>query len=504
MQADDTGAINISLADEAATARLAGVLAGLVKVGDLLVLRGGLGVGKTALVRALIRHLTDAAQIVPSPSFTLVQPYETRRGALLHADFYRLNDPQEVLELGLLEALGDHICCVEWPENAAGFLPAASFDITLEMAASGTASTARTAHITASKQAAQTALSAALARADALADFIRQAGWGAAMRTPLAGDASTRRYERLTGEDKSAVLMDWMAAADGPPIYDGQSYSKIVHLAESAPAYCRVTRWLAAHDIAVPCVLAADERSGFVLLEDCGDVTLANDMIDIDIAYFEAVSTLLALHTHSAADFLAAYDGRVQAIETGLFLDWYLPWRGIEIDAAACADWMRLWEKLGDTLRPKEPVTVLRDFHSPNLLWRGERQGHHRLTVIDVQDALAGSPAYDMASLLQDARMDVAPDRQQAILAQYTTTRFGHDAKAKKNFARDVALAGAQRNFKIAGIFCRLAVRDGKPAYLDHLPRICRYLSENLAHAALSEVRDWLNTHAPNALEPVS
>ena len=502
-------AINIKLDDEAATLRLAGVLAGQVVAGDLLALRGDLGVGKTALVRGLIQHLTDFVQIVPSPTFTLVQPYDTRRGALLHADLYRLGASEEVLQLGLVEALADHICCVEWPENAGDFLPEPTFDIALELAANGQ----RTARITATAE--RTApLAKALARADALDKFIAQSGWAAAVRVPLAGDASTRRYERLQLENTTAVLMDWEAAPDGEatpdgqatpngePIYDGQSYSQIAHLAEAAPAYCRVSRWLAAHDIAVPHLLAADEAAGFILLEDCGDETLATQNASTRaVIYFEAINILLALHQHQAAEFLPLYDGAVQAVEAQLFTEWFLVWRGINIDAAARLAWQDLWHRLGDDLMPKNPVTVLRDFHSPNLLWRAVRQGRYRLVAIDVQDALAGSPAYDMASLIYDARLDVPPAQQQAMLTHYMKARFAGDKKAATKFAGDVELAAAQRNFKIAGIFCRLAMRDNKPAYLCHLPRLCRTLKQNLNHKTLAPVRAWLATHAPEALE---
>jgi tRNA threonylcarbamoyl adenosine modification protein YjeE len=506
---DPKTSFSFQLEDEAATARLAYALFPLLEAPFFISLQGDLGVGKSAFARAFIQAQCGAETIVPSPSFTLMQHYEAPRGDILHADLYRLSSPEEVHEMGLMEALDSHLCLIEWSANGDGVLPAADLIVELDMLAD--APDARVVTLTCEDAALLAKLRASVARDGEIAAFLADTAWGAAdaTRAPLAGDASTRRYERLTAkhDGTSAVLMDWVAGADGPAVYNGQSYSKVAHLAEAAPAYCRMNRWLEARDLVVPHLIAADEAAGLVLMQDLGDTTLAalakdqtRQQNDVPLFYAEAIATLLHLHGYEAADFLDDFDGTVQAVEASLFLDWYLPWRGVAVSDAARADWQALWQRLGDGLMQTPKVSVLRDYHSVNLLWQGGAQARYRVGLIDVQDALAGHPAYDLVSLLQDARINVAPQQVARSYAAYTTARFQTEDDIAA-FGAAYAVAGAQRNLKIAGIFVRLCQRDGKAAYLDHLPRILGYIQDNLAHPALAEVAAWMQAHAPEALD---
>lgn len=489
--------ISIAVDSEAETQSLAARLAALCCAGDLIGLHGDLGAGKTAFARGFIQALCGRHVQVPSPSFTLVQPYEADGLDIYHADFYRLGDASEVEALGLLDTLADAITLVEWPERGAGIMPPADFDIHLHAAGD---LTARRIEISARSDTARLAPLHNATRAHAIETFLKQTGWHSAQRKPLAGDASTRRFERLHQQGHSAILMDWQKAPDGPPIYDGRSYSELVHLAEAAPAYCRISRHLADIGIGVPDILAADEAQGFVMLEDLGDVSL-DRLPEAARApvYFEAIETLLHLHRQNVPDFLPLYDGRVQAIEAALFCDWYLPHARCQIEARAREAFMAIWQTLGDALLASAPpVLVLRDFHSVNLMWREERQARFRLGLIDVQDALAGHPAYDLMSLLHDARIDVAPEQAARGLRHYMTRRFGADEQTtdSADFEQACAIASTQRNLKIAGIFVRLAQRDAKPGYLAHLPRILAYLQQGLAHPALADMADWLAQYA--------
>ena len=507
---DENNRLRFILEDEAATVRLAHGLQSLIDTPLLISLEGDLGVGKSAFARAFIQAACGARTIVPSPSFTLMQEYESDGLDIVHADLYRLTSPEEVYELGLLEALDSQICLVEWASNGAGVMPPADITLTLNMHAPAdnqNVDHARQVGIQTNDDALLTAIEKMLGREAEITAFLAPTRWACARRLPLAGDASTRRYERLHHPDgTAAVLMDWQAGQDGPQIYDGQSYSQVAHLAEAAPAYCRMNQWLENHDLVVPQLIAADEELGFVLMQDLGDRTLAVTARDPDtrdaqlpIFYAEAIATLLHLHAQPAADFLAPYDGAVQAVETSLFLDWYLPWRGISVSDAARAQWMALWQELGDGLMAGQTVTVLRDFHSVNLLWQDDRQARYRLGLIDVQDALAGHPAYDVVSLLQDARLDVSPTQVARSYDGYVQARF-NSAEGKDAFAAAYAVAGVQRNLKIAGIFIRLDQRDGKPSYLAHLPRILGYVRDHMAHPALAGLAGWMQTHAPDAL----
>ena len=490
-------------AEEAATLRLASWLVAQAKAGWLIFLNGDLGAGKTAFARGMVRAKCGVATRVPSPSFTLLQPYEACTPPIMHSDLYRLADASEVEELGLLDALDSHICIVEWASRAADILPPADVQVSLSLVEG--APEARQIRIEAAPEIIA-GLQAAQARDTALQDFLAKSGWDDAVRAELAGDASTRRYERLSQADgATAVLMDWAKGPDGPPIYDGKSYSQVAHLAEAMPAYCAMVDWLGAHGLSSPAILARDETQGFALMEDFGDRHIAKDAsLDRAVFYREAVSTLLHLHQFPAAAFLAPYDGAVQAVEADLFAHWYLPYRDIAVSEPAHQAWHEIWQHLGDTL-VSDPlaasrVSVLRDYHSVNLLWRAAAQARFRVGLIDVQDALAGHAAYDLASLLCDARVDVAPLLQAQAYAQYCDTRFAQDATAREAFDAAYAICAVQRNLKIAGIFVRLCERDHKPGYLKHLPRVLGYIETHLHHPALAPVAQWLETHAPHSL----
>ncbi len=500
--AGQTDIFNFVAADEAATLRCAAWLAGALPSPALVFLNGDLGAGKTAFARGFIRALHGQETIVPSPTFTLMQIYEDAP-AVLHADLYRLGEAEEIDQLGLLDALSDHICLVEWAEKAETLLPSPDVMIALDMPDSEDHGGDDCRHV--KIEAPQHIIGKirdAAARDAALTDFLADTIWADAARAPLAGDASTRRYERLHGDKKSAILMDWAQSPDGPAIYDGRPYSQVAHLAEAMPRFADMVAWLNAHDCPAPTLYAVDRDNGFALLEDFGDHIITRDAsIDRDLFYHEAVENLIHLHKIPAAGFLPAYDGAVQAVEASLFTDWYLPYRGHQLSEDAKAEWQTLWQALGDKLwhenSAEKPVTVLRDYHSVNLLWRDTAQARYRIGLIDVQDALQGHAAYDVASLIYDARIKVAPHHQTRILAHYLAHHFIDD---KDRFMEALAICAVQRNLKIAGIFVRLAQRDGKTAYLQHLPRVLGYIKAHIDAPVLADINAWLNRHAPDAL----
>ncbi len=295
------------------------------------------------------------------------------------------------------------------------------------------------------------------------AAFLAHAGWGGAAILPLAGDASFRRYFRVVGERASAVLMD------APPAHE-----------DSRP-FIAIAEHLRALGFAAPRILARDLEQGLVLLEDFGDARMA-EVLAADPArerpvYAAAIDLLRDLHRHPAGA-LPPYDMAVYAREARLFTEWYMPAGGLPPAAGYDEAWA---EALAPIARDRS-VTVLRDYHAENImLLPGGGLG-----LLDFQDALAGHPAYDLVSLLQDARRDVAPALETAMLAHYGPV----DRAA-------YALLGAQRNAKILGIFTRLWKRDGKPRYLAYQPRVWAYLERDLAHPALAPVRRWFDAHVP-------
>lgn len=307
-----------------------------------------------------------------------------------------------------------------------------------------------------------------------VAPFLAANGWAGAAILPVAGDASFRRYFRIVAGGRSAILMD-----APPPREDPRSFIE-------------VARWLAERGFAAPAIGAVDLDRGLVLLEDFGDARM-RETVDADrtcetALYESAIDVLVRLHAEAAMP-VPRYDRAVLHREADLLTQWYCPALGLAVDQAAYA---AAWDAVFDRALAGPVVTVLRDYHSENLMLLGGG----KLGLLDFQDALAGHPAYDLVSLLQDARRDVDEQVEAAMLARYKSAAGGTDD------AFDLAyrVLGAQRNAKIVGIFTRLWKRDGKTRYPAMCPRVWRYLNRDLDHPALAPVKAWFDAAIPAAL----
>lgn len=307
---------------------------------------------------------------------------------------------------------------------------------------------------------------------EGLDEFLESAGWGGARVEPLVGDASFRRYFRVVREGRSAMLMD------APPPH------------EDPGPFLEVGAWLAAHGHRAPAIHAEDRDRGLVLIEDFGADRM-RDWLDENAhaegeTYGAAIDALVRLHASPPGPF-PPYDMDVYQREAGLFIEWYCPAMKLAVDSEG---FRQAWDQaLGPMLPRQNPgVTVLRDYHAENImLLEGGAQG-----LIDFQDALVGHPAYDLVSLLQDARRDVAPELERAMLDRYLA-----QVEADEHFEADYARLGAQRNAKIVGIFSRLWKRDGKPRYLAFIPRVWEAMERDLKHPALKPVADWFARNIP-------
>jgi N-acetylmuramate 1-kinase len=496
---------SVVLSDEAATAHLMADLALLIGPGDVITLSGDLGAGKTAAARAMIRYLAgDDALEVPSPTFTLAQTYDLPPFPLIHADLYRVNDALELEEIGLSPLPEATLALIEWPERAPDALPADRIDIALSHRPELEVS-ARAADITGYGKAA-----AAVARLKALRQFLADAGYADTKRQRMAGDASTRSYARLIRDDGVVILMNSPRRPDGPAIYHGKSYSAAVHLAEDVKPFVAIANGLREHGFSTPAIHHADLDHGFLITEDFGSAGFIEGDPPAPIAerYQAATDMLAALHREALPDILPlarqityavpAFDTDALLVETGLMLEWYLPDRGVTTTDEMRAEFITMWRDLLAKPAAAGKTWVLRDFHSPNLIWLDARADIARVGIIDFQDAVLGPAAYDVVSLLQDARIDVPEAIELALLTRYIKARRAADENFDPaGFAELYAIMSAQRNTRLLGTFARLNRRDGKPQYLRHQPRIWTYLTRSLAHPALARIRDWYAAHVP-------
>lgn len=326
-----------------------------------------------------------------------------------------------------------------------------------------------------------------MSREAEIVPFLSAAGWGGATRMPLAGDASARRYERLRRADGPAILMD-VDPASGL----------------SVTPFLAVDAWLRDAGLSAPAVLAADPAAGLVLLEDLGDDLFARicaESPDRTETLYAAAVDLLAdmqpLAPPTGAFVPAPYDLPLLLREARLALEWYLP--GATGHAASPALAAAFETEAGAAFAPfaVTETIVYRDYHAENLLWLPDRAGPARIGLLDFQDMLVGHPAYDLVSLLKDARRDVDAELRTRMQARYVARR-GLDAAAFDHAAHALS---AQRNLKIIGLFARLAQRDGKRRYLDLLPRVWSYLQDDLSHPALAPLATLVAAEMP-APEP--
>jgi N-acetylmuramate 1-kinase len=473
--------------------------------GQMILLQGDLGSGKSTLARAMIRAVAEDETLeVPSPTFSIVQSYDQLRVPIAHIDLYRLKSPADVMELGLEELAQTHALIIEWPAllNQSQY---ADDRLTINLSGRGAV---RNIELDPKGKWIR-----ALERRSDITHFLSQGRFRQHARKFLEGDASHRRYELLSHEQENVLLMDMPARPDGPPVRHGKPYSTIAHLAENIHAVIGINQHLHGLGFSAPAILDCDAEAGLAIVEYLdgelhGTMMLRGD--DMSEAMLAAVDVLAAVanidwpekvasisgHTH----FIPVFDLDALLIETDLMPSWF--WKDIhrsEVPGIVQNSFEQVWRQLLPVTFQAKPVWTVRDFHSPNLIWLPQRKGLQRTGLIDTQDAVMGNAAYDVVSLLQDARVDVAVAMQRMLLDRYVEIRHGQGLFDEASFRRDYAILGAQRASRLLGTFTRLSVRDGKHQYLKHRPRVARYLVQNLQHPALSLLLNWYRDNMPEA-----
>ncbi len=487
----------------AATEGLAAELSLWARAGQCILLSGQLGSGKSTFARTFIRALAIGQQEfdIPSPTFSLLQAYDNTRVPVVHADLYRLRSAPEIEELGLDDLVARNVLMVEWPENLERKI---CIDC-LEISFSGTGQNRLL------KLQAQGSWVTCLERNALINDFIKTSSFRNGARSFFEGDASARRYESLTLDSKSMLLMDMPHRPDGPIVKNNRTYSAIAHLAEGMGAVAAINDYLFGLGYSTAEIHDLDLGNGLALIESLGGNVFGKmnaegqDMREPMRAAIEVLADMAgrvwprsAPLRGGATYHLPEYDFDALAIEIDLLLSWYWPSvKNNTPNPEVAADFLALWREPLAQVGTENPVWTLRDFHSPNLLWMPERSGLRRVGIIDTQDCLMGHPAYDVVSLLQDARVDVGCEFADELFGYYCDLRSATAGFDTEDFRRAFAIFGAQRATKILGIFARLSKRDGKHIYLKHLPRVSRYLLRNLEHPDLARLKMWYKRHFP-------
>jgi len=482
--------------DEETTQRLGADVSLVLQQGDMICLSGELGAGKSFLARSIIQTLAQNPNLeVPSPTYTICQHYETVP-PIAHYDLYRLADVSELDELGWQETLETSVTLIEWPEQVFEILPPEAVHIQI----TDEGDTSRKFTFSGNQD-----LLSRIEHTLKIRNFIEQSPLAGASRTAFAADASARNYELVHHSGKTHYLMDAPRTPDGPPIKDGLPYSKIAHLAEDVSAFVAVDFALQDHDLCAPEIFAHDLDAGFLLIEGLGEEKIIDEnRHPIEERYLASIEFLAEMHSKQFTSEIVIdaehsytipdFDEGVILAETDLLLQWYAPeYSTSQITSEQANRFESIWKNLSAELDRSEQTLVLRDYHSPNIIWRDNETGNKRIGVIDFQDALIGPCAYDVASLAQDARVDVSAALEAKLITHYITLREENTANFDADlFKQTYAIMAAQRATKILGIFVRLNKRDLKPEYMAHLPRISDYLNRSLSHGILSEYKAWL------------
>ena len=491
---------------QAETENFARTLSLWAKPSLVIALTGDLGSGKSTFARAFIQALAKQDEVfdIPSPTFPIIQTYDNTRVPVAHVDLYRLTKREEIDDLGIIDLLSTHIILIEWPALIQSQLPLSTLSLTF----SGQGDTRR---IEMSKAGDWNAI---LDRNALIENFIARSQWKDAARRFFEGDASSRRYESLNSSKTKSLLMDMPKRPDGPAVKDGKPYSAIAHLAEGITAVVGINTHLKQLGYSAPMINDVDITNGIAIIEMLEGKVFSQMMregLDMNEPLATAVELLADMASKrwpnsveledGSYHTLAAYDTQAQLIEVDLLPSWFWPHiHSTKADAKLNQSFAEIWQALLQKSHPKIPQWVLRDYHSPNLIWINKRQGIERIGLIDTQDAVMGHPAYDLASLLQDARVDIDFDFAERLYQLYVQLRMAQGSFDQDEFAKAYAILGAQRATKILGIFARLNKRDNKPTYLKHMPRVSRYLSRNLEHPTLAPLKDWYKSHLPEAL----
>lgn len=506
----------LALPDLAATEALGQRIAASLAPRDVVLLYGDLGAGKTTLARAILQALNPSITEVPSPTFTLVQSYDTPKGAVHHFDLYRLKSETELEELGWDEARAEGIVLVEWPERLGQHIPAGAKIVRLTLMPS-----------TGTRNALIEGLSMADVykqdRHDVIANFLAHSRWHGATRVHMSGDSSIRSYDRLTLHGRTAVLMNaplneaYIICRPGMSEAERKSlgYFAMRRLAGARiDAFVCLAEYLREQGFSAPAVYEFDETAGLAIIEDFGDGQYWELLQQPNPAeremYLAATDVLVRADALTVPEVLNyrglswpmfLLDYMAMDTEAELFLNWYLDkHRGIAVTDAMRADYRAAFHSMYQVFNTAPRGLIQRDYHSPNLMWLPERTGAQRVGLLDFQDSVTGHPAYNLMFLLYDARRDVPPALQAEIKERYYAGR-GFGAAERANFDAAIDVYMALSNARLTSFPVRMKISNNLPQYMQFLPRIERYFFQAIQRPACAPLRAWFEKYLPQFLQ---
>jgi tRNA threonylcarbamoyl adenosine modification protein YjeE len=461
---------------------LAQKIARFIEPGDTLLLQGDLGAGKSHFARSFIQAMGTKQSHIPSPTFTLVQAYDDTRLPLIHADLYRLKDASELDDLDMHDYFGHGVCLIEWPERAAKALPQTALTLHFTVTGEDTRKVELLGDARWQKRLKLMLQPADTSRAEKdFAGFLAKHGFAGAEVVSVSGDASFRRYFRVKAGNRSAIMMDVPAV-----LQDNESGLEGV-----IKPFLKMNEYLHKAGLRVSEIYGVDEKQCLILHEDFGDTSLySHSPKKCDPAWLQvAVEALIQIARAKPLTTLKPFDAALMNRSVSLYTDWYLPTqRGHATAPDERARFLEAWAQVYKPMVSSPLGVQLRDYHSPNIMLLGQVPSLNNLGLIDYQDATYGPLAYDLVSVLYDARLPVDECTRRDLLEHYMV-KTGVDAKA---FETSFYLLSLMRNTRILGVFVRLAQRDGKRNYLEKIPILLPYIQEALQHPAAAPVRPWL------------
>lgn len=465
------------------TENLAKVISQYSNKHDVILLEGDLGAGKTTFSKFFINHFSEIKHNVTSPTFNIVQTYKSNKCNIWHFDLYRLKNSLEIIEIGLEEALDEGLTIIEWFEIANDYLPEDYLEIKID-----NSNDKRIATLFANgswvKRLEKIQNKYQEDREKIIADFLHFNNLGNARVEKLKADASFRTYRRIYDSKKTLILMN------APPAY------------EDISKFILVDEYLRKQNLNAPEILGYNIKNGLMLLQDFGNnlfTTILNECSKQELCvkekelYIKAVNVLDGLKKISdIGSKIPKYDDNLLLKEVKLLTDWYLPYKfDSEDHIQKESEYIEIWQELLKKINIFDNVFVHRDFHADNLLYLNDFDGIKQIGLLDFQDAVIGSPIYDLISLLEDARRDVLPQTVEECKKIFLkNNNFNIN-----DFNMAYNIIAAQRNCKIIGIFIRLSVRDNKQNYLDYLPRVWNHLKNDLNHPDLKPLKDWFDKY---------